>query len=664
MDNQTIENDRNLIEKYKTNIDLVSYLKEQGYEPDRKKFSRNYPVMIDEGTGHRLLITKNAKSGHNMYYNFEDSSDKGTIVQLIAAKHHLDLSRGEDWKVLHKECSAMLGDTYYQSHEQIKPATIPSGTRKEGLVKFFDLKPLTKTDFLEHDRQLTKETIFSPEFTGRIFNKIFIDQLSQTSGHNTVFPIESPQGVIGIMNRSPQWNKIDGSKIDGVWMSNILPETKVKQVIVSEAPIDSMSYHQLFPPKTAGENLHIATAGNLTQDQTVTIQHLINKTSPEKLVIASDNDPSGIRMSINLLGKLLMPDAPNTGVRMHITNTQFTNTLTLEADPRLLPGDASGTALIQKIDQTMNRGLGEEGRATIELITQRPDALQLKVSFQNVRPMLIRARNLTVELRQWENHLLVRRPIEKDFNEDITNQSFRKQVSDKLGITLNSEQLKTLTKTDLSPIVLTPALDPGKVQIEYIQGGISLEFIPRLKEPLIPNTYRGSVLTQEDKANLLTRGELGRRIQTIHPVSKETQTGYLGIDPQTNQLRFVNANRLAEKNLYIGDITPEQLRGVLAGRVVQVDRIRKGRETHTFSVGIQAASGAVIGVRVEPKTNAQGQQTTQEMGKKATPATTTGKSQATPSPTPAQSAPAQTTQAERGPTKTGSATSPKQTNRL
>ena len=603
MTEQMLRN-KDLITRYKTDIDLVAYLDSVGYTPDKKHYSRNWPVMINETTDHRVLVGRNRATNQYFYTNPSDSSDKGTIIELIAVRNQLDLSSKEGWKQLHEYAHALLGDVYFSHHNHVRPRTISDHTRESAVAHYFKLDPLKNTDFLKHERRLTNEVIYAPEFVNKIFNKSFIDNTLQIAGKNTVFPIENDKGIIGIMNRHTNWNQIQGAKDNGVWLSNVLPDVPVKQIIISEAPIDSLSYHQLYPPKIPGEQLYIATAGTLTHNQPRTIQYIINQTNPQTLILANDNDFQGIRNNINLMGKLLMPDQPNNGLTTHINNNKHTNTLLIEYQQtkQFSEKPIDTQELVRRIDELMNRGFEQgEKPATVSLISNRNDLTQIEITFPNIRQLLIRAANLTGELREVGERIQLKRSIENDWNEDVQLTTVKPQLIDQLGIKLTNDQLKELLKTDRSPTVLNRQLDAGKIIQEFTREGGSYLFDRREPTLHMPSHFRGYALTPEDQLALVNEGQLKKRIDTVHPRTNELQSGYLGVDSELNKFVFLHATRLKSNNLNNLSLSETEVKQVIAGGIVTTQKKGKDGSQQPIEVRILAVRGEIVILPVPPR---------------------------------------------------------------
>ena len=97
----------------------------------------------------------------------------------------------------------------------------------------------------------------------------------------------------------------------GVWVSHPTQgrDTPVQRLVVSESPVDAMSYHQLHHRGGAGQpnTLYVATSGTVTERQVELIQRLIDKQEPGQVVLANDNDAAGRRFNMNYLNELQAP---------------------------------------------------------------------------------------------------------------------------------------------------------------------------------------------------------------------------------------------------------------------------------------------------------------------------------------------------------------------
>jgi len=198
----------------------------------------------------------------------------------------------------------------------------------------------------------------------------------------------------------------------------------------------------------------------------------------------------------------------------------------------------------------MNRGFDADApKVTINVITNRNDLTQIQVHFNNIRPLLIRAENLTGELRQCGEKIVVKRAMENDWNEDLQLKAIKAQVQSELGIKLTPEQIKDLIKHDKTAILLNPQNDAGKVMLEYAKGQVTPLFVPRQASLSVPQTFMGITLSTADAKQLTETGELNRRLTVKHPRTNELLTGFVGVDADIKQLVFLRGDRLKNNTI-------------------------------------------------------------------------------------------------------------------
>jgi len=81
-----------------------------------------------------------------------------------------------------------------------------------------------------------------------------------------------------------------------VWLGRASKQT-IEQLIITESPIDALSYFQLYRPEKA---LFIATCGSLTREFKASIPSFLKRIGVRKVVLAMDNDEAGKRYTDTL----------------------------------------------------------------------------------------------------------------------------------------------------------------------------------------------------------------------------------------------------------------------------------------------------------------------------------------------------------------------------
>lgn len=425
---------------YKQQIDLVQFLESEGFTKDRRRSTRRWPVL-ENTEGRKLIVGHNQNTHEYFYFNPEDRRDRGTIVDYVVGKLNTDTTTKEGWQQLHEYIGRYTGDLSHvvkdRSAVAVESQPAKEATRSKAMSHFFKLDPLTNTDYLMESRGLTVDTIGHRAFIGKIFNKTFTSHKTGEMVINTVFPMESEQGTTAILlkNASPTglvnghtW----GERLESIWVSNLPKGHQPKEMLICESPIDALSYHQLHPPREPYDRLYVATGGQPSSLQPLTVQRLIDRVKPEQVILAQDNDNSGIRFNIGWAGRLQLPVQTPEQADQRFTINHQKNSNTLSIDVYSAPCDEEKRnskldAIQQQVLTSLNRGYTPDmNRATADAITHQGNHSLITIHLPNHRPMLTRIEKLAIESRGLTDRLIVKRPFSKDWNEELQSQLDKK----------------------------------------------------------------------------------------------------------------------------------------------------------------------------------------------------------------------------------------------
>jgi len=103
------------------------------------------------------------------------------------------------------------------------------------------------------------------------------------------------------------------------------------------------------------------------------------------------------------------------------------------------------------------------------------------------------------------------------------------------------------------------------------QGDIGLAIHPLRKEPQLDFPYMGYKFSPEEKEQLLTTGNLGKTIE-ITPKNGEPFSAYVSIDPQTNEIIALRADRVnIPKEIKGVTLSDAQYKNLVEGKAVKVE---------------------------------------------------------------------------------------------
>ena len=103
------------------------------------------------------------------------------------------------------------------------------------------------------------------------------------------------------------------------------------------------------------------------------------------------------------------------------------------------------------------------------------------------------------------------------------------------------------------------------------QGDIGLAIHPLRKEPQLDFPYMGYKFSPEEKEQLLTTGNLGKTIE-VTPKNGELFSAYVSIDPQTNEIIALRADRVnIPKEIKGVTLSDAQYKDLVEGKAVKVE---------------------------------------------------------------------------------------------
>ena len=138
------------------------------------------------------------------------------------------------------------------------------------------------------------------------------------------------------------------------------------------------------------------------------------------------------------------------------------------------------------------------------------------------------------------------------------------------------EKMLSWQKSDLLPIAVPYGNSSIYTEARLAfrtddNGNIGLAVHTMRKEPQLDFPYMGYKFTPEDKAQLLKTGNLGK---TIEVVTKQGELfdAYVSIDPQTNELLALRADRVSiPKEIKGVTLSDQQYKDLVEGKAVKVE---------------------------------------------------------------------------------------------
>ena len=278
--------------RYKSDINLSHYAAFLGYELDPKKTTKSSLVMRHPN-GDKVIISK--RGNNYVYFSVSNDKDNGTIVDFI--RKRTDKTFPEIGQELQK---------WVRGGGNITPnipfaSDIQSQEYNPERIKalFLRVKQIKGDDYLQNVRKIPLSTLQNRLFAGRIYRDFY---------GNVVFPHYDHTGVCGLELKNADKGVFVRGSAKGLWTSAI--NLKAETLVITESPIDGLSYFSLFPEIQKSGVVFASVSGGLRPHQIQLIIDLIKKLPQlQKIILAVDRDQGGEKIE-----KTIREGVKNSGV--------------------------------------------------------------------------------------------------------------------------------------------------------------------------------------------------------------------------------------------------------------------------------------------------------------------------------------------------------------
>ena len=278
---------------FRDEISIVELAIANGYVLS-KKDGLKWPVLKDSVSGERIIIINPTSSANQGYFNPQDDKDKGTLIDFVKNRLGSIFAYESGNSEISNVNKVLYSYLKLDAPEKRINQAIINKIKDNRIIKDFvipdGITSLQAPEYL-FSRHLAASVINDELFKGKIFN-VKIGNYSNNIG----FPYYDVAGaIIGYEIRNKDYKHVvDGSnRSAGVWHSNI--PTITEQIVLTESPIDALSYYQLKGKKNT---LFVSFGGSVADEQVATVAGIksrINLSNNFDYVSAVDNDKAGDR---------------------------------------------------------------------------------------------------------------------------------------------------------------------------------------------------------------------------------------------------------------------------------------------------------------------------------------------------------------------------------
>lgn len=147
------------------------------------------------------------------------------------------------------------------------------------------------------------------------------------------------------------------------------------------------------------------------------------------------------------------------------------------------------------------------------------------------------------------------------------------------------------------------------------EGNIGLAVHAIRKEPQLDFPYMGHRFSPEEKEQLLTTGNLGKTIE-VAPKNGEAFTAYVSVDPQTNELIALRADRVnIPKEIKGVTLSDQQYKDLVEGKAVHVEGMTsKNGKSFDATLQVNAEKKGIEFIFDKPKSLKERQEQAQQQG--------------------------------------------------
>ncbi|MBN8702757.1 MAG: toprim domain-containing protein [Bacteroidetes bacterium] len=321
------------IEKLKE-VNLIDFVcLTHGFRLDEERTSKENAdsrnpryVFVENEIGDKLLISRVVQDGKQqyLYKNIYNDLDRGNIFSFIKYRSEafsIPMAKKKIYgfvENLEKGHFSSVGVSIELKSDEDKKNT--DRTIAEVQRKYQVLPEFYHQEYLG-SRGLSMEILNSHLCKNRIKNEIIYGpKISSTHKPpvkyiNTVFPLFASDGnktfICGYVrkNENLKVTATDSFQSIGIWSSDYKRNEPVTHLIISENPIDSLSYVQLKKMDLATCNpVLVASNGELSKTHIDLYQEIITRLEPKEIVLANDNNSKGQQFNAKILSRIALPD--------------------------------------------------------------------------------------------------------------------------------------------------------------------------------------------------------------------------------------------------------------------------------------------------------------------------------------------------------------------
>lgn len=219
-----------ILEKIKTEIDLVCFAISKGYEINRRKTSLG-SACLERGKKDTIIVAKDT-DGHFVYFNPRNHTDGGSILDFVMNKESKSLRQAKE------DLQSLIGVALDSRRVAFVPKLAKSDKNTIEVMKLYsqleDISENSKVHGYFRARCLEISDCINERFAGKI----------KTDSYNAaIFPHYNEKGIVGWEAKNWNFTGCPKGSDKGIWASNRKKTDTI--LVIAESGIDCLSYYAL-----------------------------------------------------------------------------------------------------------------------------------------------------------------------------------------------------------------------------------------------------------------------------------------------------------------------------------------------------------------------------------------------------------------------------------
>lgn len=276
------------LNRFKREINLAEYAQSFGYAVDRKKSTKISPVLKKDGD--TLIVGQSKADGHYIYFNANNDSDRGSIIDFVKNR------TGETLGHIRKRLRNWLNIPQPQVERvEVKPAALDEielQLAKDNAVAYWDSIEEKKlfTGDLRHipSKYLVSENVDDVKFDGNQWYFALRDADQEICG-------------VEIRNKEGKNARLASGHKKGIFAVGGFSADHCKKIILTESTIDAKSAEVIAGGGTYWSHTFISIGGNAGIVAERALKKLCSQLPNAIIIIATDNDEAGDKHAQRLM---------------------------------------------------------------------------------------------------------------------------------------------------------------------------------------------------------------------------------------------------------------------------------------------------------------------------------------------------------------------------